>query len=147
MGCDPLGNATEKSRCDDRRNRRDRTVNPIRKARLVRAPTLLRIMAQLDRSLFDGVLAVRPFDPSDRDVLLAGRDDEFHRFLGEGSPGPTPLACICISTTISPVWSWPRCGSKEALTQLTRNRYARRGRTPIHLWRFEHDNHDRDRPA
>lgn len=57
-------------------------------------------VTRFERTLADGVITVRPFDPSDRDALVRGRDDEFHRFLGEGSPGRAPVACICAGPTI-----------------------------------------------
>lgn len=54
------------------------------------------LVASLDRVLVDGDLTVRPFDVSDRQALLSGRDDEFHRFLGQCSAEPRPVACICL---------------------------------------------------
>lgn len=57
-------------------------------------------MAQFDRALADGVVTVRPFDRSDRDALLRSRDDDFLRFLGEGSSEPAPRTCICVAVTI-----------------------------------------------
>ncbi len=57
----------------------------------------------LDRQLTDGVVTVRPFDPDDRQILIDGRDDEFHTFMGEGSPEPTPTACITVEGRDGPV--------------------------------------------
>jgi RimJ/RimL family protein N-acetyltransferase len=48
----------------------------------------------LQRSLSDGVITIRPFAADDEAVLVAGRDEEFHRFLGDGDPHPHPVACI-----------------------------------------------------
>lgn len=42
----------------------------------------------------DGIVTIRPFDTSDREALLAGRDAEAVRWLGEGSQAPSPSACI-----------------------------------------------------
>ena len=44
----------------------------------------------------DGVVTIRPPRADDVSVLLAGRDELFHRFLGEGDPDPQPTACISI---------------------------------------------------
>jgi RimJ/RimL family protein N-acetyltransferase len=50
--------------------------------------------------LTDEVISVRPFTPDDRSVLVAGRDAEFLRFLGTGSPEPNPISCIYVADTI-----------------------------------------------
>lgn len=48
------------------------------------------------RTITDGIVAIRrPLD-GDAERLIAGRDQEFHRFLGEGSDDPAPTGCIVI---------------------------------------------------
>lgn len=42
----------------------------------------------------DGVVTLRAPQPVDTAELIAGRDDEFRRFLGEGSPTPAPTAVL-----------------------------------------------------
>jgi len=44
----------------------------------------------------DGVVTIHSPTPEDVPVLLAGRDELFHQFLGEGSPDPQPTACIAV---------------------------------------------------
>lgn len=57
-------------------------------------------MTRLDRALIDGDLVVRPFDTADKQVLIDGRDAEFHRFLPEASADPQPLASIHVDDVI-----------------------------------------------
>lgn len=46
--------------------------------------------------LSDELVSVRPFDVADRDALIRGRDDDFHRFLGAGCSEPAPAGCIWV---------------------------------------------------
>lgn len=48
----------------------------------------------LPRPLTDGVVTIRPATPDDVPVLVAGRDEVSRRFLGEGDPHPSPVACV-----------------------------------------------------
>lgn len=48
------------------------------------------------RSITDGVVTIRRPRDVDGERLIAGRDQEFHRFLGEGSDEPAPTGCIVV---------------------------------------------------
>jgi RimJ/RimL family protein N-acetyltransferase len=50
--------------------------------------------------MVDGNVTIRPPRPDDVPVLVAGRDAEFHRFLGEGTPDPWPAAVIELDDTV-----------------------------------------------
>ena len=54
----------------------------------------------LDRCLHDGVVSLRPFVDRDRDTLIAGRDADSKRFLGDEPVEPKPVACICVATLV-----------------------------------------------
>jgi len=57
-------------------------------------------VGQMFESLTEGNLTLRPFEAVDRDVLIAGRDEEFDRFLADASPEPAPFACIWVDDVI-----------------------------------------------
>src|SRR5687768_8317280 len=44
----------------------------------------------------DGVVTLRPSTAGDVPTLIAGRDDAFRRFMGEGDAAPAPTACIVV---------------------------------------------------
>jgi RimJ/RimL family protein N-acetyltransferase len=48
----------------------------------------------------DGVVSLRPSTPDDAPVIIAGRDAEFRRFIGEGSAVPSPEYCIVVQGSL-----------------------------------------------
>lgn len=50
--------------------------------------------------LTDGVVTIRPPTADDVAVLLAGRDEESRRFIGDVDPAPRPTACIVVGDRV-----------------------------------------------
>lgn len=48
----------------------------------------------LTQELTDGVVVLRRPSEGDSIAIIKGRDDEFHRFIGEGSSDPQPTAVV-----------------------------------------------------
>jgi RimJ/RimL family protein N-acetyltransferase len=46
------------------------------------------------RPVTDGIVMVRPPARGDAALLISGRDEEFRRWLGPGSPCPDPTGCV-----------------------------------------------------
>lgn len=49
----------------------------------------------------DGLVTIRAPEPGDADVLVAGRDEEFHRFLGPGADQPRPTGCVLVAGRVA----------------------------------------------
>lgn len=46
------------------------------------------------------VVSLRPFEPSEAPLIVAGRDAAFRRFIGEGSAVPSPEFCIVVDGSV-----------------------------------------------
>jgi len=51
--------------------------------------------------LTDGVVTLREMRDGDAALLLAGRDHEFHRFMGAGNPDPKPTAVVEVDGVVA----------------------------------------------
>jgi len=50
--------------------------------------------------LSDGVVTLRPSTAEDVPLIIAGRDDAFRRFIGQGSAVPSPKFCIVVDRSL-----------------------------------------------
>jgi RimJ/RimL family protein N-acetyltransferase len=48
----------------------------------------------------DGVVTLKPPREGDEQLLIAGRDEEFFKWLGPGSESPSPVACIWVDSEL-----------------------------------------------
>jgi RimJ/RimL family protein N-acetyltransferase len=48
----------------------------------------------------DGVVTLKPPRDGDAQLLVAGRDEEFFKWLGPGGESPSPVACIWVGTEL-----------------------------------------------
>lgn len=73
----------------------------------------------------NGRLSLRGFDPADEVALLAGRDEEWRRWLGPGHDHPHPTACVIVDDEIVGwVDSDPQHRLREGETNLGYNVFA-----------------------
>ena len=52
------------------------------------------------RPTTDGLVTIRPPERGDDRILVAGRDEVFHRWMGPGADSPQPTACIVVDDGI-----------------------------------------------
>jgi RimJ/RimL family protein N-acetyltransferase len=70
----------------------------------------------------DGIVTLRQLRDGDASILIAGRDDEFHRFMGSGSDDPRPTAVIEVDEGDGPeVVGWVDHDDHHAHAWLTPN--------------------------
>jgi RimJ/RimL family protein N-acetyltransferase len=53
------------------------------------------------RATTDGVVVIRPIEPGDAELLIAGRDDAFYRFIGPGADEPRPVGCVVVDDVLA----------------------------------------------
>ena len=58
------------------------------------------LLLVLRRARSDGIVTIRAPVAGDAALLVAGRDDVFHRFMGAGDEHPEPTACIVVDDEI-----------------------------------------------
>jgi RimJ/RimL family protein N-acetyltransferase len=52
------------------------------------------------QALSDRVVTLRPPRDGDAQLLVAGRDDEFFKWLGPGAETPSPVACVWVGSEL-----------------------------------------------
>lgn len=66
--------------------------------------------------LTDGLITLRPPTPDDRSALIGLRDEQFRRFMGEGSPDPQPTGCVVVDGAVIGWVDADGPGARESLT-------------------------------